>query len=563
MNDSSTSPQDVLTLIEHAIESLRRHRDRQARTATTDLQAIARSMDTLAMWLDALRRNDPWMLAAIVGEFNAGKSSLVNAMLGTQAAFTDPFEATSTTAVYINDDAPPYVDLLRDDGSTKRLSISHFMDACRTKTLECITCAEVHVKHGLPYRLADTCGLGTITSRNERLAEQTITQADVLVWVVDSNDIGSNQEAAFVRRCRTTGMPLLVALGKSDLFSKDELRQAIGELCARMQMKADQIIPISPLNHTPESKDVGVVTILDQLARFSGDLGTTRKRSHRAKKAEACEEALRSLPHVSAMLSAQLASVEAERTILDVQAKKVVLAVVATCHSDMAKQIRAHLQAEFQGTLTSDQAHALYADAAQRINQAIADRDTQLWQQIVIEVRDTWDRELDEQQAGLHDQLASLSRQPSGHEETIAQLRARLEEVATRQTTIRRSTASEASAWIIGAAVVVYAFLTGDTRPISQYMGWLHGRRIDDTEVSEQVTLYQAKQCIDVICGEYLAERVNQDVAPRIQSLVDGVVVRAIEEFCVRRAGCSVQQLKEAASDVQEQIECLKRSVNV
>ena len=101
-------------------------------------------------------------LVAICGRPNAGKSTLMNALLGCDRAIVTPLPGTTR-------------DLLE----------------------------EQVIIDGIPIRLVDTAGLRDTTCQIEQagiaLAQQSLTRADVLLWVVDGSQTLSPDELAFLQ----------------------------------------------------------------------------------------------------------------------------------------------------------------------------------------------------------------------------------------------------------------------------------------------------------------------------------------------------------------------------
>lgn len=562
MTSTTHSPAGIPALLDKTIYAINDHLRRQssAKAKGTDATALVRSLRVLSAWSESLSRNDPWMVAAVVGEFNAGKSSLINAMLGQRAAFTDPFEATATTAVYIAHNGPPYVELIEENGRAQRLSLSAFLDACRSKQLAHVQRADVYLSHVLPYRLVDTCGLGTVTQRNEQLAEMAVIQADVLIWVVDANDLFGNQETAFLGRCRATGMPLVVVLGKADIFSGAELSEVVGAIAERMQIQPSEVLAASPLKHSSIQPDAGVAALTTRLGQLSGDLGTTRKRSRRAKTIEARDEALRALSFVAHQLTEHRAGATAERAVLEAQAKTVTSRVAASCRSEVARHVRDRLCAEFSRILRDEDMPKLTQAAARTLDEAIADGNQRLRQLISEEVMSMWSRVMDEQEADAQNQLALTSKRPDGQEETIMHLRSKLAEIASRRTTVQRSANSEAADWLVGAFTALYILITRDVRPIPHLFNWLSERRSDELMVREEHAEYSTQECIEIICGAVVPDRVSRDLEPLIVEFVGRVVDRSTDEFCRGRAGCTARELDTVLSDVDQLADQLRSS---
>jgi GTP-binding protein Era len=142
---------------------------------------------------------------AIIGLPNAGKSTLLNALLGQKLAATSQVPQTTRTRVL---------------GVVDRGDVQlAFLDT-----------PGIHLpKHAL----------------NERMmahVEQALEEADLLLWVVDANEYLGTGEHALAKRLRKLGRPTYLLLNKIDLLSKGRLLEKIATYKDLLPFK--EIIPI-------------------------------------------------------------------------------------------------------------------------------------------------------------------------------------------------------------------------------------------------------------------------------------------------------------------------------
>lgn len=136
---------------------------------------------------DADEANKPLHLA-IIGRPNAGKSTLVNALLGYDRMMTGPEAGLTRDAVHI---AWEY--------------------------------------NGRPIRLVDTAGLRRSTKVHEKLEEMSVAEterairlAHVVVLVVDANEMFENQDLHLAQMVEREGRALVVAINKWDTIENKE-----------------------------------------------------------------------------------------------------------------------------------------------------------------------------------------------------------------------------------------------------------------------------------------------------------------------------------------------------
>lgn len=136
---------------------------------------------------EADEANKPLHLA-VIGRPNAGKSTLVNALLGYDRMMTGPEAGLTRDAVHI---AWEY--------------------------------------NGRPIRLVDTAGLRRSTKVHEKLEEMSVAEterairlAHVVVLVVDANEMFENQDLHLAQMVEREGRALVVAINKWDTIDNKE-----------------------------------------------------------------------------------------------------------------------------------------------------------------------------------------------------------------------------------------------------------------------------------------------------------------------------------------------------
>ena len=170
----------------------------------------------------------------LVGEFKAGKSTLLNALLGEECAAVDILEMTSWIARYVKADTR-FCQIVHADGTTKEMSPEEFHHRTSNRAF---TDAELSliervdlgiVDAEVPFVLVDTPGLGSVTRENERRLLLALDEADVLVWTIDVTSLGGVREAALAERLVESRVPRLAVLTKCDEVEDDEELDEISE----------------------------------------------------------------------------------------------------------------------------------------------------------------------------------------------------------------------------------------------------------------------------------------------------------------------------------------------
>lgn len=202
----------------------------------------------------------------IVGRLKAGKSTLVNALIGAPVAETAALEATRVVTVY-QDGAPSRAEVVGLDGSREPVDISQGQVA--SLPMEAQHIAYIH--RWLPsaairdLTLIDTPGLATLTVENEAATRRVLidgfeqtrsasVDADAAVFLFDATP--RVDEIEFLNKLPFTPLNTLGVLSRADGFGegslgrRDPLEHATehaGVLAHRLADTVSGVIPISGL----------------------------------------------------------------------------------------------------------------------------------------------------------------------------------------------------------------------------------------------------------------------------------------------------------------------------
>ncbi|MFC9790200.1 GTPase [Rhodococcus sp. NPDC127528] len=224
----------------------------------------------------------------VVGRLKAGKSTLVNALVGAAVAETAALEATSVVSVY-QDGAPARVEAVLLDGTRNPVDTVRGQIAALPVPADEIA----YLHRWLPsaairdHTLVDTPGLATLTAENEARTrralidgfEQTRTasvDADAAVFLFDSTPRAD--EVDFLRQLGFTPLTTLGVLSRADGFgegalgNRDPLEHAAEHavtLAQRLRGTVMTVLPIAGL--LAETSHTGALTEAD--ARALADLG--------------------------------------------------------------------------------------------------------------------------------------------------------------------------------------------------------------------------------------------------------------------------------------------------
>ncbi len=180
------------------------------RALLTDLHAVFEEAgadgDTLRRLDDLAAGLGEWFLVVVVGEFNAGKSSVLNALFGEVLMEEGPVPTTDKITILRHGDAPQQH--RRSDFVTER---HHPADLLRGLTL------------------VDTPGTNSIIEEHQAITEDFIPRSDLVLFVTSFDRPLSESERRFLHFIRESwGRQLVVILNKADLARRPaDLEQVI------------------------------------------------------------------------------------------------------------------------------------------------------------------------------------------------------------------------------------------------------------------------------------------------------------------------------------------------
>ncbi len=220
------------------------------------------------------RLQQPFRLG-VIGEFRAGKSSLVNALVGQEVALVAEMECTFAPQRFYYADTPE-ASLVRRDGTVERVSVDALMaifrEAYTSGKLMDIARTEV----GLPAPMLqamdiwDSPGLGG-SDENAETARRFAETVDAALWVFDAAYSGQSGLSPMITSLEQHGKTLIGIVNKCEYMTADEVLRVVDVLRrAYPPMRAAEFVPMSALLALqPESDRDGC---LDWAVDASGNL---------------------------------------------------------------------------------------------------------------------------------------------------------------------------------------------------------------------------------------------------------------------------------------------------
>ena len=194
------------------------------RAALGDLRALVARAELggdgerdLATALDDL---EGLFLLVVVGEFNAGKSTLINALLGAPVMREGVTPTTDRVTLIVHGERETRTEL-----SSELVRLTH--PAPRLRALA----------------LVDTPGTNAVITRHQVLTERFVPRADLILFVTSADRPFTESERAFLQRISEWGKKVTVVVNKVDLLEDDA---AVAEVLAYVRSHARDTLGTEP-----------------------------------------------------------------------------------------------------------------------------------------------------------------------------------------------------------------------------------------------------------------------------------------------------------------------------
>jgi small GTP-binding protein len=173
----------------------------EIRLALTEIDVPHEALTTLQ---DAILQLDELFLLVVVGEFNAGKSALVNAMLGEKVL---PEGATPTTS---------------------RVTLVKWGEKAAEQVVD--ENFSIYL-YPLPLlkelNIVDTPGTNAVIRYHERLTNEFVPRSDLVLFTTSADHPLTESERQFLERILAWGKKVVFALNKADIIENDSALQEV------------------------------------------------------------------------------------------------------------------------------------------------------------------------------------------------------------------------------------------------------------------------------------------------------------------------------------------------
>ena len=194
------------------------------RRLLADLQVVLARLDAsntdLGLLRSAMAQLEELFLMVVVGEFNAGKSAVINALLGDDYLPEGVVPTTSELVLIRHSDA------VEQPGADRGMAV---------RRLPVPWLQEVN--------LVDTPGTNAVIRQHQELTEHFVPRSDLVLFVTSADRPFSESERAFLQQIRDWGKKVVIVVNKIELLTTEAEQRQVLEF---VRQNAHELLGVAP-----------------------------------------------------------------------------------------------------------------------------------------------------------------------------------------------------------------------------------------------------------------------------------------------------------------------------
>lgn len=172
---------------------------------------------------------DLFFLVVVIGEFNAGKSTFINALLGDDLLAMGITPTTEAIHLIRNGDVTRKP-TMREDGIYEWR----------------------HPNTGAPgVALVDTPGTGSIFQKHERTAKSFLHRSDLVIFLISAKRALAETERMYLQLARDYGKKIIIVINQADLLDARER----GDVRRFVERQVEELLDLKPLIFLASARD--------------------------------------------------------------------------------------------------------------------------------------------------------------------------------------------------------------------------------------------------------------------------------------------------------------------
>jgi GTPase SAR1 family protein len=211
----------------------------------------------------------------VIGEFNSGKSTLLNSILGKKIVATDDRPCTPIP-IHIKGSEIEQLKIFYNDSLTREMPLSQeTIDYYTTEgegsrfviRLEMMVDSLLLKENNIT--LIDTPGINSINSEHTEATLESLKDMDAAILLIYCNQPGSKSTIEFLQRAASKIHNIFPCISKSDLLPPGQLERIIRELPGRLTKNSGiKIDEVWPIQITDNKADEGLELFLQHIKDF-------------------------------------------------------------------------------------------------------------------------------------------------------------------------------------------------------------------------------------------------------------------------------------------------------